>query len=91
MCADRLDVEAIENRLILEAEKMSTSFLLQDLRCPKTRRVSTRLAADTSKLSVPLELDVDRDALRSRFDTLLRVAKFHGFELLRETVEGLLL
>jgi len=89
-CDDRIDLESIENRLIQDAERLSTSFLLQDLRCPQTHRVSSRLTTATSALSVPLQLDMSREELKRKLETLRRVAEFHEFPMLLETVEGLM-
>jgi DNA polymerase epsilon subunit 1 len=42
-CRNGIDTVEIENRLLNEVERMSTTFLLQDLRCPVTHEVSTHL------------------------------------------------
>jgi len=72
-------------------ERLSTSFLLQDLKCPKTKMVSQRLGSATSAFSVPLQLATcGRAELAAKLRTLRRVADFHGFPLLLETVDGLM-
>lgn len=39
-CSSQVDEESIELRLMDEAYKLSTSFLLQDLRCPESHQVA---------------------------------------------------
>jgi hypothetical protein len=74
-----------------DVERLSTSFLLQDLKCPKTKLASQRLGSATSAFSVPLELATCGQAeLTDRLRTLRRVADFHNFPLLLETVDGLM-
>lgn len=89
-CLNALDQQEIEHRLIEEAQRQSTAFLLQDSRCPVTKAVSTRQCASTSALCQPLQMDVPVATLRGNLHLLLRVAQYHGYSWLQSTLEELL-
>jgi hypothetical protein len=89
-CNNQLDTEEIENRLLDKAERLSATYLLQDARCSTTRAVSTRVTASMSELSKPLYMDTSPAKLREQLGTLMRVAEFHGFDMLRTTIMQLL-
>jgi hypothetical protein len=80
----------IENRLLDEAERLSTVFLLQDVRCPVTKQVSVKLCASTSDLCAPLIMDISQPELMKQYKVLLRVAEFHGFKWLESTLLDLM-
>jgi DNA polymerase epsilon subunit 1 len=88
-CGNALDTVEIESRLVEEAQRQSTRYLLQDMRCPKTHIVSTRLCASTSDLCAPLAMDVSNADIRAQLSLLLRVAQFHKFEWLESTLQEL--
>ena len=88
-CHHAYNKDEIELRLIQEVENLSTSYLLQDLRCPKTKRVTARITEAYSSLSIQLELDHSQNNFEKSLSTLHKVAEYHRFELLTEAVEGL--
>ena len=89
-CHNDYDRDALEKRLMEDAEKANAQFVLQDVRCSKTNTVSTRLCATTSLYCAPLVMDISSVSLRDKFVVMLRVAKFHQFEWLEEIVSSLL-
>lgn len=89
-CSHVIDVVEIENRLVEAAEKLSVSFLLQDMRCKQTHKVSVKLCAATSDLCAPLEMDIPVSTLHSQLHVLFRVAEFYSMEWLKTTVMELM-
>lgn len=89
-CSNALDTVEIESRLVDESQRQSTRFLLQDMRCPVTHAVSTRLCTSTSALCAPLSMDVGVSEMRSQFSLLLRVAQFYKLEWLESTLQELM-
>jgi DNA polymerase epsilon subunit 1 len=89
-CQNELDVNEMENRLIEEVQRLTTLFLSQDFRCPKTHQVSIRFSSSHSELAAPLEMDITVDSIRKQLETLRLVAQSNGFEWLRTTIEELL-
>ena len=85
-CFSSVDLELLEGRLIQDAYRISSAFLLQDFRCPYTNQVSIRYCADISEMSKPLRMDIPLEDLRRDLDILLKVAEFHGFELLEYVI-----
>lgn len=88
-CGSAYDVYEVEQRLLEDAERLCASFLLQDFRCSRTSAVSTRYCTSQSDFCAPLIMDFDPAALRSRLQTLQRVADFHEFEWLSESLKEL--
>ena len=86
-----MDTIEIEHRLLAEAERLSTVYLLQDFRCPVTKGVSTRLGASTSALCAPLQMDVTPSTLHGQLALLQRVAKYHAFPWLESTLIDLMI
>ena len=78
-------------RLLEATDKLSASFLLQDFRCKKTHRVARRLGSAVSDLCDPLVMDTSREAALQQLQTLRQVATFHGFTVLKEAVEELMI
>ncbi len=74
----------------LTPHRHSTVFLLQDMRCPVTKSVSTRHCAATSALCAPLQMDVTVPTVRAQLSLLQRVSQYHGFEWLESTLGELL-
>ena len=89
-CRSSLNKIEIENRLIKEAERLSLSFMLQDFRCPKTKRVSTHLCSSKSNTSSDLSMDFPIDSFMNKFTVFMKIAKFHKFELLRSLLIDIL-
>jgi len=86
-CENSLDTVEVENRLLQEVVRLSTAFLLQDAYCSRTKAVNTRLCAATSDLAAALTMATPPEKLRADMHTLLRVAQFHGFNLLVSTIK----
>jgi DNA polymerase epsilon subunit 1 len=89
-CRSSLNKIEIENRLIKEAERLSLSFILQDFRCPKTKRVSTHVCSSKSNTSSDLSMDFPIDSFMNKFTVFMKIAKFHKFELLRSLLIDIL-
>jgi hypothetical protein len=67
------------------------SFQLQDFRCPQTKQVSRRLSSSVSSThSVPLVMDITPESINSQLMVLRRVADYHHFELLRGSIDDVL-
>jgi hypothetical protein len=88
-CGNAINTEEVENRLLDEAERVSTTFLLQDVRCPTTHAVSVRMCAVTSDLCAKLVMDVTPEKLHAQLGVLMKVARFHGFSWLEHTLHEL--
>ena len=86
-CGNMLDTVEIENRLLNETERLTSSFLMQDARCSVTHQVSTKLYSAVSHIAAPLDMDVSPTAQHQKFTVLYEVAKLHGFSLLQSTLE----
>ena len=89
-CGNMLDTVEIENRLLNETERLTSSFLMQDARCSVTHQVSTKLCSAVSHIAAPLEMDVSPTTQHQKLTVLREVARFHGFSLLQNTVEEVL-
>eukprot|EP00536_Pseudo-nitzschia_multiseries_P014500 jgi/Psemu1/298741/fgenesh1_pm.714_\ len=89
-CGAEYDVAAIERRLINQAHKKMLRYQLQDLRCTKTNRVSTRSLARVSQCSADWKLDISSEQGRSGIEILYRLAKYHQLEELEWTTQGML-
>jgi len=89
-CGAEYDVASIERRLINQAHKKMLRYQLQDLRCTKTNRVSTRPLARVSQCSADWKLDISPQQGRSDIETLHRLAKYHQLEELEWTTQGML-
>jgi hypothetical protein len=59
---------------------------VQDLRCSKTRQVSTQLCALFSPASGALVPDLPAAAVTDKASTLREIARMYGFEVLNEYV-----
>jgi DNA polymerase epsilon subunit 1 len=88
-CGNAYDVFEVEQRLLEDVERISASFLLQDFRCSKTAAVSTRFCTSQSDFCAPLVMDFDPESVKVRLRTLRKVAEFHEFEWLLETLRNL--
>lgn len=89
-CGTEYDVAVIERRLIEHAHKKMVRYQLQDLRCTKTNRVSTRSLARVSQCSADWKLDLSPEQGRSDVETLFRLAKYHQLDELEWVTEGML-
>ena len=88
-CGSPYDVQEVEHRLLEDVERLQASFLLQDLRCSRTAAVSTRYCTGQSDFCAPLVMDFTPVQVKARLQTLHRVAEFHQFEWLLETLQCL--
>lgn len=89
-CGTEYDVATIERRLIDKAHKTMLRYQLQDLRCTKTNRVSTRSLARVSQCSADWQPDVSPEQGRSEIGILLRLAKYHRLDDLEWITQGML-
>ena len=89
-CGAYYDVGSIERRLIGLAHRKSLRYQLQDTRCCKTRRVSTRVLTATTESSSGLVLDATESELRGELGLLHSLAKFHELPHLEDLTESLL-
>lgn len=78
-----------KNRLLEAVDKLCASYLLQDMRCRSTHRVTRRLGTAVSDLCDPLVMDITRPDALQQLQILRQVAIFHGFVYLREAVDEL--
>ena len=90
VCGTEYDVSNIERRLIDQAHKKMLRYQLQDLRCSKTNRVSTRSLARVSQCSADWQLDITPQQGRSELKTFSRLAKYHQLDELELATEGML-
>lgn len=81
---------AFLSRLLDEVDQMTSKFVLQDLRCSKTRQVSTQLCALYSPASGVLLQDVTASAVSEKVAMLKEIASKYNFELLDDCVSKLL-
>ena len=89
-CGNIVDRVEIENRLLDDVKRLTVSYQVQDLRCPATHMVSSRLCAAHSELSRPLVLDQTIGNTKKKFSILQKVANLHNFELLQDTIKDML-
>jgi len=89
-CGTEYDVAIIERRLIEQAHKKMLRYQLQDLRCTKTNRVSTRSLARVSECSADWLPDVSPEQGRSEIEMLFRLAKYHKLDELEWITHGML-
>ncbi|KAM3572228.1 hypothetical protein VYU27_005762 [Nannochloropsis oceanica] len=86
-CANRYDVDRLEQLLIAAVQRQITRYALQDLRCIKCRRVSTLLMNDVCKCSGRLVGDELPLKFENLVATLRRVALHFSLSGLKEAVE----
>jgi DNA polymerase epsilon subunit 1 len=89
-CGTEYDVATIERRLIDQAHKKMLRYQLQDLRCTKTNRVSTRTLARVSQCSADWQPDISPEQGRSEIEILFRLAKYHQLDELEWITQGML-
>jgi hypothetical protein len=81
-CGTDLKRARIEHRLLIEAERLLTHFLLQDFRCDMTRLILVRLCTTSSDDAFQADMvPTDIEAKRMRL-SLKKVATWHKFKLL---------
>ena len=89
-CGTSYDVECIEQRLVDICNRMIVRYQLQDLRCMKTNRASTKILSKQSDCSAELKLDIPRSETIFQLQILHNLAKHHDLEYLEEVAQGLL-
>lgn len=89
-CGTPYDPEDIEQRLVDIVRKRVIRYQLQDVRCSKTNRISTRALAKHSCTSAPLKLDNPKEDATQELQLLHHLAQHHELEFLEEITEGLL-
>lgn len=86
-CGNSYDVRQIELDLTRIAQKIYTSYQVQDLICRKCHMVKREnMTSHCSCSGSPFELVMDRCWVKKHLLALQSVAEFHGFEFLTETV-----
>ena len=72
---------------MVEVERLAVIFLLQDFRCSRTNRVTRRLLSSASENShLPLQLDVTQQKIEAELCNILKVARFHAFNYLENSI-----
>jgi hypothetical protein len=89
-CANSLNKEEVENRLLSEVELKVATFLVQDFRCKKIHEVNKRLATAFSPRCEIVEMDHSVEMTEKELGVLLQVARLHGFESLLAAVQEIL-
>ena len=88
-CKHYIDTVEIEDRLINDAEGLSVSYLLQDMRCSKTNEMITLLCAATSNLCAPIAMLTTPLSISHNLNILHEVATKHQFHYLEKVVKQL--
>lgn len=89
-CGTPYDVDSIERRLVEVIQRKCLRYQLQDLRCTKTERVSTRILSRQSETSQKMKLDISRKDVESQLRILHNLAEHYELEWLLETTKNLL-
>ena len=89
-CGSYYDVQSIEKRLVTLTYRKVLRYQLQDTRCRKTKRVSTRILTALTESSSGLTLDVDGSEIWHELSMLNNLAKFHELTNLEDLTESLL-
>ena len=89
-CGTLYPSDDIERRLIEICNRKIVRYQLQDLRCVKAKRVSTKAMARQSECSANLELDISRSQAFSQVQILHNIARDHDLEWLQETTGSVL-
>lgn len=89
-CDHLLDTQEIEQRLVGEGERLSTSYLLQDMRCGASNTMVVRLCAATSDMCAPLKMIVGPADIRRKLEIMLKIARMQNFEYLEYIVQTLM-
>jgi DNA polymerase epsilon subunit 1 len=89
-CDVAYDVALIEKRLIDLVQRKVARYQLQDSRCVRTNRVSTRALAPFSDCSAGLKLDITREEMQAELELLQSLSDLHDLDGLKATTSGLL-
>lgn len=90
-CGNPYDLRQIELDLLRTAQKLFTSYQVQDLVCKKCKLVKREnMTSHCGCSGSPFSMSVDRSLLRKQLFALQSVAEFHRFEFLHETISWML-
>jgi len=89
-CSNSYDLKKIELQLIEIIQRLVTRYQLQDLRCDKCNMVFTRRMTLHCPCSGVLRCDILPETFKKDIQTLLRIAKYHTFEWVEETIQDVL-
>jgi DNA polymerase epsilon subunit 1 len=89
-CGTPYDVDSIERRLISLLHRKMVRYQLQDIRCSKTNRVTTRALAPLSEGSNGVKLDISPKEGQADLRLLHSLAELHELESLKEAAAGML-
>jgi DNA polymerase epsilon subunit 1 len=89
-CGTAYNAQSIERRLVDVIQRKCLRYQMQDLRCTRTGRVSTRILSMQSETSQKLKLDISRDEVTSQLQILKNLAVHYELEWLLETTRGLM-
>ena len=88
-CSTEFDCNDIEQRLLARAAAAVQAFQVQDLKCSRCGAVSTGgMAGQCGECGDALVASVTPAALHGELNLLRSVARFHGLQLLNETVSA---
>lgn len=89
-CSTPYDVDSIERRLVDVIQRKCIRYQLQDVRCIRSERVSTRVLSRQSETSQQLKLDTSQKEVASQLRILYNLAQHYELEWLLETTTNLL-
>jgi len=89
-CGTAYNAQSIERRLVDVIQRKCLRYQMQDLRCTRSGRVSTRILSMQSETSQNLKLDISWDEVSSQLQVLQNLAIHYELEWLLETTRGLM-
>eukprot|EP00958_Prasinococcus_capsulatus_P009223 scaffold906_cov395-Prasinococcus_capsulatus_cf.AAC.10 len=89
-CSHAYDKDWIEDCLVQLVQRDVRKFQLQDLRCKKCRKVKVGHLNATCQCSNGFVCESSPDALHEKMAIFQKIAAFHGFKLLSETLQYVL-
>ena len=89
-CGVPYNIDDIERRLIESANRKVLIYQLQDLRCSKTNRASTKMMSKKSGCSTHFKVDLTKSKILSQVRILDHIAEHHELSWLHETTQALL-
>lgn len=90
-CGHGYDLRQIEMDLVRMAQKLFTSYQVQDVVCGKCRMVKREnMVSHCGCSGAPFQLSLKKETMHNKLFALKSVAEFHKFEFLGETVSWIL-
>lgn len=90
-CLHPYDMDAIELALIRDAQRLVVAYQVQDLRCGKCRLVKKdNMSQHCGCSGASYELTVDSRSLHASLRAYWKIAEFHQFSLLAQTVQWMM-